>query len=455
MTQPTTKTTKETANDLDRLSDLVKKAATAGADAADAVMFTGEAVSASQRMGTPEKVERSESADIGLRVIRNQRQAVVSATDFSPAAMDELVGRAMAMADTVPEDPYCGLADPEQLTIRIPDLDLDDPQTPATEVLVERAKILEEAACAVAGITNSEGAEAGWIRSRVALAASNGFAGGYTSTRHSVIVEVLAGEGLDMERDYEYRSCIYGGDLEDMEALGRSAGERAVRRLDPRKMATARIPVVFDPRVANSLVAHLASAANGMSIARGTSFLKKKMGKKILPKDITIADDPRRPRGVRSRAFDGEGLASERRAMVEKGVLKSWFLDLSSARQLGLESTAHATRGTSAPPGPSASNLYMEAGTASPEELRGDIGEGLYVTEMMGSGLNLVTGDYSRGAGGFLIENGELGHAVSEITIAGNLRDMFANLSAADDLEFLHGFDAPTLRVDGMTVAGS
>jgi PmbA protein len=258
-----------------------------------------------------------------------------------------------------------------------------------------------------------------------------------------------------MERDYEYRSCAYAGDLEDMEVLGRSAGERAVRRLNPRKMATARVPVIFDPRVANSFVGHLAVAANGRSIARGTSFLKKKMGEAILPKNITINDDPHRPRGVRSRAFDGEGLECRKSAMVKKGVLKSWFLDLSSARQLDLTPTAHATRGTSSPPGPTASNLYMEAGKVSPTELRGDIKEGLYVTEMMGSGLNLVTGDYSRGAGGFLIENGELTNPVSEITIAGNIMDMFGNLSAADDLEFLHGFDAPTLRIDGMTVAGS
>ena len=445
----------ETTSHLNLLSDLVKMAAKAGADAADAVMFTSETLSASQRMGTPEKVTRSESSDIGLRIIHNQRQAVVSATDLSPLALNELVGRAMAMVKTVPEDPYCGLADPDQLATHMPDLDLADPVTPDAEALVERAKILEEAALAVPGVTNSEGAEAKWTRSHVAMAASNGFAGGYATTRHFVIIEAVAGVGLEMECDHEYRSCTHGGDLEQMEVLGRSAGERAVRRLGPRKMATARIPVVFDPRVANSFVGHLAYAANGMSIARGTSFLKKKMGKRILPKDITINDDPHRPRGSLSRAFDGEGLGCKKRAIVDKGVLKSWFLDLSSARQLDLAPTGHAARGTSSPPGPIASNLYMEAGKVSPQELRGDIGEGLYVTELMGSGLNLVTGDYSRGAGGFLIENGELTHAVSEITIAGNIMDMFGNLSAADDLEFLHGFDAPTIRIDGMTVAGS
>jgi len=459
MTQPiakiTIKTTEKNANHLDLLSDLVKKAGKAGADSADAVIFTGESLSASQRMGTPEKVIRSESADIGLRVIRNRRQAVVSATDLSPKALDELVTRAIAMADTVPEDPYCSLADPEQLTTHMPDLDLADSQTPDATVLVERAKILEEAARAIPGITNSEGAEAKWTRSYLAMAASNGFVGGYAVTRHAVIVAVLAGKGLEMECDYERRTCTYGSDLGDMEVLGRRAGERAVRRLGPRKMATARIPVVFDPRVANSFVGHISYAANGIAIARGTSFLKKKMGKRILSKEITISDDPHRPRGSLSRPFDGEGLGCRKRVIVEKGMLKSWFLDLSSARQLDLTPTGHAARGTSSPPGPTASNLYMEAGKVSPEELMSDICEGLYVTEVMGSGLNLVTGDYSRGAGGFLIKNGELSHPVSEITIAGNITDMFGNLSAADDLEFLHGFDAPTLRIDGMTVAGS
>ena len=455
MAQPTARTSIEKYADLDLLADLVKKAKNAGANAADAVMFTSETLSASQRMGIPEKVSRSENTGIGLRVISDKRQAVVSATDLSPEALDGLVVRAIAMAKTVPEDPYCGLADPEQLTTHIPDLDLADPVAPDADALVERAKTLEEAALAVPGITNSEGAEAGWTRSQVAMVASNGFTGGYATTRHAVVVETLAGKGLNMERDYEHQSCVYGSDLDNMEALGRSAGERTVRRLGPRKIATARISVVFDPRVANSLVRHLAMAANGISIARGISFLKKKMGKRILPKDITITDDPHRPRGALSCPFDGEGLSSEKRAIVGKGVLKSWFLDLSSARQLGLAPTGHASRNTSAPPSPTANNLYMEAGKASPDELMSDITTGLYVTEMMGSGLNLVTGDYSRGAGGILIESGELTDPVSEITIAGNIKDMFLSLGAADDLEFRHGFDAPTVRVDGMTVAGS
>ncbi|MBV8651658.1 MAG: TldD/PmbA family protein, partial [Alphaproteobacteria bacterium] len=313
----------------------------------------------------------------------------------------------------------------------------------------------EEAARAVPGVTNSEGAEASWSRSRMALVASNGFAGSYAGTGQGVSVSVLAGEGTGMERDYDFSSAVHAADLADSAAIGRSAGERAVRRLGARKVPTAQVPILFDPRVSRGLIGHLIGAITGPAIARGTSFLKDKLGQAIFPEAITLIEDPHRPRGLRSKPFDGEGIANRRRAIIEKGVLTTWLLDLRSARQLGLKTTGHAARGTSSPPGPAPTNLWLEPGAVTAQELIGDIAKGLYVTELMGMGVNGVTGDYSRGAAGFWIENGTLTYPVSEVTIAGNLKDIYKNLVAASDLEFKTGNDAPTVRVDGMTLAGT
>jgi len=440
---------------LDLLDDLLGRAKAAGAEAADAVVFDSIALAHARRLGALERLEREESQDIGLRVLLGKHQAFVSSTDSSSGALDELVTRALAMARSVPEDAYCGLAEPGQLARDMPEIEVYDPEEPATEVLIERAKLCEEAARAVSGVTNSEGAEAGWSSSRIALAASNGFSGGYAVSRHSMGVSVLAGEGLGMERDYEFASRTHGADLEDPAEIGQRAGARAVKRLGARKAATGRFPVVYHPRVSNGLLGHLASAISGPAVARGTSFLKDKMGEAIFGPGITIVDDPHRPRGLRSKPFDGEGIANGRRNVIEHGCLTTWILSLSSARQLGLETTGHAARGTSGPPGPSVSNLFMEPGPAGPAELMADIGQGFYVTELMGMGVNTVTGDYSRGASGFWIENGELAYPVSEVTVAGNLKDMFLTLTPADDLEFRYGTDAPTLRIDDMTVAGA
>ncbi len=313
---------------------------------------------------------------------------------------------------------------------------------------------MEEAARGVPGVTNSEGAEGGWGRSAVALAASNGFRRGYAGSHSSLSVSVVAGNGTAMERDYDFTSAVYGSDLEDPAVVGRRAGERAVKRLNPRKAATARVPVVFDPRVANSLLGHLAGAINGAGIARGISFLKDKLGERVFPAGIDVIDDPHRRRGLGSRPFDGEGLPNRRLALVEDGILRSWILDLRSARQLGLKSTAHAARGTSSPPSPSTTNLHLAPGKLSPRELMADIESGFYCTELIGFGVNNVTGDYSRGAAGFWIERGEIAYPVSEITIAGNLKEMFLHLTPADDLAFRYRTNAPTLRVEGMTVAG-
>ena len=436
------------------LSDLIGAARRGGADAADAVFFEAAAVSVAQRLGTPEKLERSESRDLGLRVLIGKRQAMASTTDFARPALDELVERALAMARAAPEDPYCGIADAEALVGRPPDLDIRDDDEPSTETLVSRAREAEDAARAVPGVSNSEGAEAGWSRSTIAVAASNGFARSYGVSSQSISAAVLAGEGTAMERDYDFDTAVYGSDLRAPAEIGRNAGERTVRRLGARKVETVQAPVVYDPRLSGGLVRHLTGAINGVAVARGTSFLKDRMGERIFPQGIRIVDDPHRKRGLRSKPFDGEGIANARRAVVEDGVLRSWILDLASSRQLGLATTGHAARGTAAPPAPAATNLYMEPGSKSPGEMIGEIDNGLYVTELIGMGVNGVTGDYSRGATGFWIENGEIAFPVSELTVAGNLVDMFANLAPADDLSFRFGIDAPTIRIDGMTVAG-
>jgi PmbA protein len=440
---------------LDILTTLIAKARRRGADAADAVLFEGASISHARRLGKTEKLERSEGYDLGLRVFFGKRQATVSSNDRSAAALDELAERALAMARVVPEDPYCGIAAPEELARGIPVLDIFDPAEPAPETLIERAAAAEDAARSVAGITNSEGAEAGWGRSKVALAASNGFTGSYESSGQGVSVAVVAGTGTEMERDYDFASSIYAADLEDAATVGKRAGERAVRRLKPRKVASQRVPIVFDPRVSRGLLGHLSGAISGPAVARGTSFLKDKLGQRIFAAGITVLEDPHRPRGLRSKPFDGEGIANQRRAIVEEGVLTTWLLDLASARQLGLKTTGHAARGTGSPPGPSPTNLWLEPGALSPQALRADIAQGFYVTELMGMGVNGITGDYSRGAAGYWIERGELAYPVSEVTIAGNLKDMFLQLTAASDLEFKTGFDAPTVRIESMTVAGT
>ncbi len=437
------------------LSDLIAKAIKSGADQADAVAAAGTSVSHTQRLGKVESLERSESHDLGLRVIVGKKQAVVSSNDWAPDALDELVSRAVTMARAVPDDAYCGLADPDQLTDRTKmNLDLFDPSEPGAEDLIERARAAEDAALAVAGVSNSDGASAEWSRWDIYLAASNGFVGGYKGSRHGIGVSVLAGEGTGMETDYDYSSTVHGSDLRAPEEIGRSAGERAIAKLNPRKGVTKALPVVFDPRMSPSLVRHLTSAINGTSIARGTSFLKEKMGEQVMSTTLTIMDDPHRVRGLASKPFDAEGLANAPMALVKDGVLQTWILDLHTARQLSLESTGRAARGTSSPPSPSTTNVHLAAGTVSRKELISDITSGFYVTSLMGMGVNGITGDYSRGASGFWIENGEIAYPVNEMTIAGNLKDMFMRMTAADDLEFLHATNAPTVRIDGMTVAG-
>ena len=441
-------------DDIGLLHDLIARARAAGADAADAVLVGGTSLGVQRRLGKTEHIERAEGRDLGLRVFLGRRSAIVSSTTLDPAGFAQLAERAVAMARVVPEDPYGGLAAEAAPPEDAAPLDLVDAAEPGTEALMARAAAAENAAMAVAGVTNSEGAEAGYGRTEVVLVTSAGFAGRFARTTHSTSATALAGSGTGMQRDYDYSSAVHLADLEDPAAIGRSAGERATTRLNPARPKTAKLPVVYDPRVSGGLLGHLSAAINGASVARGTTFLKEKLGSRIFAAGIIVQDDPRRVRGLRSRPFDGEGVPTTARAIVEDGVLTTWLLDSRSARQLGLRTTGHAARGTGGPPSPSATNLYMAPGPLAPAELMADIKEGLYVTELIGMGVNGVTGDYSRGAAGFMIRDGTLAEPVAEITIAGHLLEMFAHLTPANDLRLKRGTDAPTIRVDGMTMAG-
>lgn len=437
------------------LDDLLKKAKSCGADDADVVLSESSSVSVNRRMGKPESIQRAEETEVGLRVLVGKRQAIVSSSDLSKEALFEMAERAVAMARLAPEDPYAGIADPADITKNFPALDLHD----ATELSVDKMNDLadqtEDAALSVAGVTNSDGAEFSAGKDTVYYAATNGFSGGYPSSGFSLSVSVIAGKDTEMETDYDFDSATFFADLEKPETLGKSAGERAVRALNPRKEPTRQVPVVFDRRISGGMIGSLAGAISGNAVARGTTFLKEKMGQKIFSSGITVVDDPFMQRGARSHPFDAEGLAPQKRNIIEDGVLTGWLLDLASARQLGMKSTGNAARGTSSVPTPKPANFYMQAGSITVEELIGDIEEGFFVTSLMGSGANIVTGDVSRGAKGFWIEKGKIAYPVAGMTIAGNLKEMWLNMTPANDLEIKYGIDAPTLRINGMTVAGA
>lgn len=426
-----------------------------GANAADALAVGSSSESVTVRLGKLEDIDRSEGEEIGLRVFIGQRSASVSTSDFSDAGFAELAQRAVDMARAAPEDPYSGLAPSALLADGPwPMLDLEDSGEPDPQTLRLQAEEAEDAAREVSGITNSEGGSAGFGRSVAALATSEGFAGGYGATSHSISASVIAGEGSSMQRDYAYRTARHLGDLLTPAQIGRLAGERAVARLNPGRMVSGSMPVVFDPRVGASLVGHLLGAMSGAAIARRSSFLLDRLDQEILAPGIRILEDPHRPRGLRSRPFDGEGLPTAPRVLVEGGRITGWLTNMAASRQLGIAPSGHAARGGSGAPGISASNVHMEAGSATPKQLIADISEGVLVTELAGQGVNGVTGDYSRGASGFRIVNGEVAGPVAEFTIAGNLLTMLAALQAADDLEMHRAINVPTLRVDGMVVAG-
>lgn len=439
---------------LNRAQSLVDAARKAGADAADAIYGCDASAGVTVRLGALEDIERSESEHIGLRVFTGKRSATVSSSDLAPRTLATLVERVIAMAREAPEDAYAGLA-PEDRLMKgaLPDLEIDDRAEADMTALRESALAVEDAARAVAGVTNSEGGGAGHGRAQVALVTSHGFAGAYGGSSHSLWASVLAGEGANMQRDYASHSARFLSDLEDAGEIGTRAGTRAVGRLNPRRVPSGAMPIIFDPRVGGSLIGHLLGAMTGPAVTRKASFLLDRKGERVLPAGLHVIDDPLRIRGLRSRPCDGEGLPTARMRLIDDGVLTGWLLDSASARQLGEQPTGHATRGGGSP-GAGASNVHLEGGSGSAADLMADVKQGLYVTELIGHGVNGVTGDYSRGASGFLIENGALGPAVSEVTIAGNLKDMLAALSAADDLAFRYVLNVPTLRVDGMTVAG-
>ena len=439
---------------VDLADRLVAAARRAGADTADAVAVRSISLSVDVRDGAVEESQRSEGDDVGLRVLVGHKQAAISTNDLRTDGLDALAERAVAMARAAPDDKFAGLADPALLARAFPDLDLLDPDMPSVDVLEQRAQQAEAAGLGVAGVAKSGGASASAGIGGMVLVTSTGFHGATIGSRHSISMAAIAGSGTGMEQDYDFTSTLHASDLDNADEIGRNAGERAVKRLNPRKVATRRVPVVFDTRISGSLVGHVASAANGASIARKTSFLREKLGQQIFAAGIDIIDDPLRHRGQRSRAFDAEGVATRSLKLVEDGVLKTWLLDCATARELDLKTTGHAQRGVSSVPSPGPSNLYLAAGKQSPAELIAEIEDGFYITDLIGSGVNMVTGDYSRGASGFWIENGELTYAVSEVTIAGHLSEMFASLAPANDLTFRYGTNAPTLRVEGLTVAG-
>jgi PmbA protein len=432
---------------------LVEAARRAGADAADAVAVRSMSLSVGVREGAVDQSERSESDDVGLRVFVGRRTAVVSTNDIT-GDVAPLAERAVAMAKVAPDDKFAGLADASRLARTQPELDLLDPDMPSVAVLEDRALRAEAAGLAVKGVSKSEGASASASIGGMVLVTSDGFHGAYLVSRCGFSMSAIAGEGTAMETDYDYSSALHAADLESPEKVGRTAGERAVARLNPRKVDTTKVPIVYDKRVSSSLVGHLAGAINGSSIARKTSFLKDKRGERLFRPGIRIIDDPLRKRGQRSRPFDAEGVAGARLALIDDGVLTSWLLDSATARELGLTTTGHAQRGVSSAPSPGATNLYLESGTMSPEELIADIQNGFYITSLIGMGVNQVTGDYSRGASGFWIENGKPTYPVSEVTIAGHLLAMFKSLVPANDLEFRYGVNAPTLRIEGLTLGG-
>ena len=435
----------------DRAFALVEAARKAGADAADAVAVRSRSTSVTVRNGKVEGTDASESDDMSLRVFVGRKVASVSAAASADAAM--LAERAVAMARVSPDDPYNGLAEPGRLARDWPDLDMHDPTEIDAARLTDDALAMEAAALAVDGVSKSSGAGASAGLGGFVLVTSDGFSGAYRGTRFSRSVSVIAGEGTGMERDYEFSSRTHFADLDDAAGIGRKAGERAARRVGGRKMPTGKVDVVFDPRVARSILGHLSGAINGGSVARKATFLKERMGEAIANPGITVVDDPHRPRGGGSRAFDGEGVAAGRLEMIRDGVLQAWFLSTALGRELGLETNGRGVRGGSVVNAGS-TNLSIEPGEITPADMIRNVGTGLYVTEVFGQGVDIVTGDYSRGASGYWIENGELAFPVSEVTIASNLRDMFMRMVPASDLDRSFSTASPTLLVEGMTLAG-
>jgi PmbA protein len=437
------------------LHDVVDAALKAGADAAEAVGAERRALSVTVRMGALEEVEREESRDLGLRVFVGRRQAVVSGSDLSPSARARLVERAVAMARLAPEDPYCGFAPDDRLAKGpLPDLDLHDPTEPTAEALEADAREAEDAARAIQGVSNSDGGSASFSQGAWRMITSAGFEGVHQASSFSRSASAIAGEGSGMERGGEGRSTRHRADLPGAAGIGAEAGLRAVARLGARKIKSRTAPVIFENRLAGALMGPLIGAISGPAVARGVSFLKDKRGAPLFDSSICIIDEPHRLRGLGSAPFDDEGVATTARAIIDKGVLTTWLLNSASARQLGLETTGHAARGLAGPPGVSTHNLTLTPGSRTRAQLMADVGEGLLVTSMFGPSLNANTGDWSVGVSGVWFVGGEAAYPVTEITVAGNLIDVYARLVPANDLEIRGSNNAPSILIDGMAIAG-
>ena len=446
-------------NDKDIMNLLIDTSITNGATSADCVLSRSRGVSITRRLGKDENIQRYEDFDTGLRVFVDNKISSISTNENSEEALKEVAKRAVEMAKIAPEDKYSFIASKEMLqNSPIQDsifIDSYDSVEPSIDVIRDRASEVEDIALSVKGITNSDGADSSWGEGETLLMTSNGFFGSSKKSNHSVSVVVIAEKNGKMERDYDYSSKVYGEDLEDSEKIGHEAAKKTLARIGAIKPVTGQYPVIFDPRVSRSIASHFASGINGSSIARKTSFLKDSLNCKIANESITLIDDPFLERGLGSRLFDAEGLGTSKHVLIEDGVLKNWLLDLSSARQLNMFPTANAKRGISGPPVPGTTNLTLLPGEVSPENIISSISNGFYITDMIGSSVSMVTGDYSRGASGFWIKNGELSTPITEATIAGNLKDMFKTLKPANDLDFTHSINCPTILIEGMTIAGN
>ncbi|MEM8569375.1 MAG: TldD/PmbA family protein [Pseudomonadota bacterium] len=445
--------------DLSQVTEqLLDAARKAGADSADAIAVAGESLTIEIRSGDLENAGRAESVDIGLRVLVGNQQACVSASDAREQTFGEMAERAVAMAKDAPVDPFCGLADPSDLATAwdVSGLDMEDPgPAPGPKVLEAAAREAEAAALSVEGISKMDGAAANWGKSRLHIAATNGFSGGYGRTSHSVHAVAICGDGANMERDYAFEARMHWADMPSPSEIGRLAAERTIARAGASKPPTGAWPVIYDERVSSGLIGHLVQAVSGSSVARGSSWLKDSLGEAVLPSRLDLTEDPARPKVAGSKPFDAEGLLAVKRSVVADGILQGWTLDLATSRELGMKSTASAARSTGAPPSPAAGNLTLTQGDKSHAELMAEMGTGLLITSLMGASINPTTGDYSRGASGFWVENGEIVRPVNECTIAGNLREMLKSLTPANDARPHLSRVVPSLLVEGLVIAGN
>ena len=432
--------------------EIIELTLSKGADSSDIVVAKNLSKNIGCRLGKIEEIEQSETRVLGLRTFIGNRNAIISTNDFSQNSINESIDRVISMTKLAPEDPLSKLASKTIETI--PNLDLFDTYDLNSDELKDLALETENSALKVKGVTNSNGASSSQSKTSFHLSTSNGFSGGYKKSNFSISCSAIAGNELSMQTDYDYDSKVFFKDLKDTSLVGKQAAENTVSKCNPKKIKTCKSDVVFDPRVSRTLLSHISSLVNGVSIARGSSFLSEKMNSKIFNKEINIIDNPNIVKGLGSKPFDDEGCEMKRFNIIENGILKSWILDTTTSQQLGIKSNNRASRGMSSSPSPSPTNMFIDNGSISKNEIISNIKDDFYVTDLIGQGVNLITGDYSRGAGGFKIENGKISFPVNEVTIAGNLKDMFNRMIVANDLEFKYSLNSPTILIEGMTIAG-